>query len=73
LSIEEVRLVYTPVFWIGAAVAWVLSAWTITAVIVEVARGKSRPLSLDVIIGVLFHGGTALLALKLVILASNSG
>lgn len=57
--------------WVCAAVVWVLSAWTIVATIVEVARGKSKPWSADVIVGVLFHGVTAVLVLKLANWAVN--
>lgn len=63
----------TPIaFWIGAAVAGAISLWTIAAAIVQVVRGKSRPWSLDVIVAVLFHGGTAVLALWLAHLARST-
>ncbi|MCP4601918.1 MAG: hypothetical protein GY847_15625 [Proteobacteria bacterium] len=63
-------MIYAPFFWIAAGLVWVLSTWTIIAVIMEVARAKSKPLSADVIVGVLFHGATAIAALKLANLAA---
>ncbi len=65
--------VYPVLFWIGAALAWVLSAWTIVATIIEVARGRSRLLSGDVITAILFHGVTAIAAIKLANLAVHGG
>ncbi len=62
---------YSPFYWIAAAVLWLLSGWTIISTIVEVARGKSKPWNRDVLIGVLFHAGTAIAALKLAILAAR--
>jgi hypothetical protein len=56
---------------IGAVAAALLAAWTIVAAIVEVARGRSRPWSGDVIAAVVFHGSAAVLALWLASLASN--
>ena len=52
-------------FWIAAAVTFVVSAWTIIAAIVEVARGKRRPWHPDVLLAVLFHGCTAVMVLWL--------
>ena len=63
----------TWIYWTAAAIAWALSAWFIIAAIVEVARGKSKPWSGDVLIGVLFHGFTALLALWLANMANHGG
>jgi hypothetical protein len=63
----------TPVaFWIAAAVVGAISLWTFFAAVVQVARGKSKPWSLDVVVAVLFHGGTAVLALWLANLAQNT-
>ncbi len=57
------------IYWIAAGLAGVVSAWSIIATIVEIARGKSKFFSVNVFIGILFHGGTAVLALKLANLA----
>lgn len=71
---EEPALEITTIgFWIAAAATFVLSAWTILAAIVEVARGKSRPWHPDVLLAILFHGGTAVLALWLAGKASHGG
>ena len=51
--------------WIATALVWAISAWTILAAIIEIVRGKSRPWSADVIVAVLFHGGTAVLSVRL--------
>ena len=56
-------------FYIGAAIVWLLSAWTIFAAIAEVARGRIKPWNINVIIAVVFHGGTAILALELASMA----
>jgi hypothetical protein len=65
-------LVPTPEgYWIAAAVVGAVSLWTIIGTIVQVARGKSRPWSFDVIAAVLFHGGTVVLALYLAHLAQG--
>lgn len=58
-------------FWIAAVVVGAISLWTIAAAIVQVARGKSKPWNLDVIVAVLFHGGMAVLALYLAHLANK--
>ncbi|MCP4676543.1 MAG: hypothetical protein GY854_13715 [Deltaproteobacteria bacterium] len=61
--------IYSVLYWIGAGLVWAISAWTIVSTIVEVARGRSKPGSRDVIAGVLFHAGTAIAAVKLANLA----
>ena len=62
----------TPIaFWIAAGVVGAISLWTIVGTIVRVARGKNRPWSFDVIAALLFHGGTAVLALYLAHLAQQ--
>jgi len=66
-------LVPTPIaFWIAAGVVGAISLWTIVGAIVQIARGKSRPWSFDVIVAILFHGGTAVLALWLAHLAQKT-
>ena len=63
----------TPIaYWIAAAVVGAISLWTFVAAVVQVARGKSKPSSLDVIVAVLFHGGTAVLAIWLANLAKST-
>ena len=57
-------------YWLTALVVWALSAWTIVAAIVEVARGRSRPWHPDVIVAILFHGATAVAALYIASLAA---
>lgn len=52
-------------YYIAAFLVWILSAWTILAAIIEVARGRSKPWNPNVIFAVLFHGGTAILTLEL--------
>ena len=59
-------------YWTAAGIVWALSAWTIIGAIVEVARGKAGPVEADVIIAVVFHGATAVVALKLANLAVHS-
>ncbi len=68
----DAALIYSVLYWIGAGLVWAISAWTIISTIVEVARGKSKPWSRDVVAGVLFHAGTAVAALKLANLAVHS-
>ena len=60
-------------FWIAAGVTFAISAWTIVAAIVEVVRGKSRPWHADVLLAVVFHGVTAVLALWLAGKAGGGG
>lgn len=60
-------------YWIAAALVGAISLWTIIGAVVQVARGKSRPWSFDVIAAVLFHGGTAVLALWLANFAKSAG
>ena len=54
--------------WIAAGVVGAISLWTFVA---AVARGKSKPWSFDVIVALLFHGGSAVLALYLAHLAQQ--
>ena len=62
----------TPIaFLIAAAVVGAISLWTFVAAVVQVARGKAKPWSLDVIVAMLFHGGMAVLALYLAHLAQK--
>ncbi len=74
MSDEEIyKIVHTVLFWTGSGVCFLLGAWTIVEVIVEVAKGKSRVFERDVILAILFHGGMAILALKLAGLAMAKG
>jgi hypothetical protein len=63
----------TILLWIAAGLCFAVSAWTIVAAIVAVVRGTVRPWQLDAVVAVLFHGTTALAALKLASLALNGG
>lgn len=56
-------------YYIAAGLVWLLSAWTIFSAIIEVVRGGTKPWNRNVIIAVLFHGGTAILALELASMA----
>lgn len=59
--------------WIVAGGAALVAAVTIVSTVVEVARGRSRPWSKEVIIAVLFHAGLALAALRAAVAASGAG
>ncbi|MDD5306157.1 MAG: hypothetical protein PHU25_02440 [Deltaproteobacteria bacterium] len=63
----------TLAMWTISGAAAVIAAATIISTIVEVARGKSRPWSRDVIIAVAFHACMALVALRAAIFASGGG